>query len=604
MAGDFIITISNLDKAINDVKTYGLQVNPYFTQNAISDPNSLITNSQELQKRAYELGQISTKMLDLADQYEHMAHRIASTNREMGVDQSNAPNNVNQGYNMSDSNNIKASSFNLHKYKIAQALDKILPEDMFESADSMENYEQEQQYINEPLPHELYFNSHADLKTWLDGQGSFRTAADALEPQVYGDDELEVLRSALETFYSPDITDQPDFEEVKLDAANDIYEVLTLSRAPENSIVTNYTSASKYNQIVKESESLIKNYVDNLKVDSTVVKTAQLKGLDNVIVHGPDGTRWDYITRQPISDYHILERNKGWGFNIPGVQNVDFESFWRQFVMDKYTADYMDANGNWVGGYINKRFEVDRNIPVDTNIRYRPGETRKTILPQYGSTESRLQHARHADSPKDNDAPFDWNTASSSSSYNLFKESSKKKAHLEPLKSPFDGSKTGPKGIWDSKNIKPQYGCKMCGSQIKSPNLQTGEIPSVCSSNCHYPGGPFSWAEVAVPVTYKNAPNEKGQSSFSYHDNEYIVPNQRVASSSTDSEESDEDKDKKKKKIYRSDDLDKDKKNYISDDEFKQANADVQVVPTDEEDEDYITEEEASDMANILGIDG
>ena len=84
--------------------------------------------------------------------------------------------------------------------------------------------------------------------------------------------------------------------------------------------------------------------------------------------------------------------------------------------MDKYSRPYKDKKGNWVGGYIQKRFEVDKNIPEITNMQLKPGERRKPIMPQYGNTESRLQDARSKGNiagSLNNDKPFNWKEAQS-----------------------------------------------------------------------------------------------------------------------------------------------------------------------------------------------
>jgi len=68
--------------------------------------------------------------------------------------------------------------------------------------------------------------------------------------------------------------------------------------------------------------------------------------------------------------------------------------------MDKYSREYRDKDGNWVGGYLNKRFEIDRQVPVTSNYQLKPGQKRKPILPEYGNLESRLQFQRENSTKK------------------------------------------------------------------------------------------------------------------------------------------------------------------------------------------------------------
>jgi hypothetical protein len=167
------------------------------------------------------------------------------------------------------------------------------------------------------------------------------------------------------------------------------------------------------NAIRKIAQTTAKKYkakVFNLK------KTAQHKSLDNAILYGPGETRIDPFLHQPVSDWHIVERNKGFGLVVDDIWNIDYETIWRENIMDKYSRPYKDKEGNWVGGYLNKRFEIDRNIPEANNMQLKPGQLRKPILPEYGNTESRLQAARAAgdiEGAIDTSKPFNWKEASS-----------------------------------------------------------------------------------------------------------------------------------------------------------------------------------------------
>jgi hypothetical protein len=145
------------------------------------------------------------------------------------------------------------------------------------------------------------------------------------------------------------------------------------------------------------------------------IKTAQHKGLENVMMFGPDQVRVDPFTGQLVSKWHIYERNKGYGIKPGDALDIDFEAIWRGNIMDKYSQPYRNAEGEWVGGYINKRFEVDRMVPEGNNYQLKPGEKRRAYLPEYRSTESRLQKMRaestigdHKPTYANKDKPTDW----------------------------------------------------------------------------------------------------------------------------------------------------------------------------------------------------
>ncbi|MFA5759261.1 MAG: hypothetical protein WC942_07905, partial [Clostridia bacterium] len=191
------------------------------------------------------------------------------------------------------------------------------------------------------------------------------------------------------------------------------------------------------NEIFKTAQKYVKkeeNKVFNLK------KTAQHKTIENVVTYGPSEKRFDAFLREPVSDWSIVERNKGFGLVVDDIWNIDYEAIWRGTIMDKYSREYRDKDGNWVGGYLNKRFEIDRQVPVTSNYQLKPGQKRKPILPEYGNLESRLQFQRENSTKKESsiygEEEFDKDIKKASS-FNL-KEINKKKIaqipELPPIK--------------------------------------------------------------------------------------------------------------------------------------------------------------------------
>ena len=183
------------------------------------------------------------------------------------------------------------------------------------------------------------------------------------------------------------------------------------------------------NQIVQQSHDAImklaREDAKTLRKNSfNLTKFAQNKALQNFILFGPESKRIDPVTKEYVSDWHILQRNKSWGFDgFDDLQHVDFETFWRQNIMDKYYRPYRDASGKWVGGYIEKRFEVDKWIPEGNNYQLPPGERRTARPPELGVIEGRLQAQRAKGGkndvttlkfePNNRTKPFNWLTASS-----------------------------------------------------------------------------------------------------------------------------------------------------------------------------------------------
>jgi len=199
--------------------------------------------------------------------------------------------------------------------------------------------------------------------------------------------------------------------------AGQIYDLLddSVKSVPEGTEFGIPTAIAETNEIIKK---LAEEHVAKQAKAFNLKKTAQHKTVEDVVMYGPGQKKFDPFYRQPVSDWSIIERNKGFGLTFDDVWDVDYEAIWRGTVMDKYSRPYRDEDGNWVGGYINKRFEVDHNIPETNNYQLKPGQTRRATPPEYGSTESRLQAARAAGEveggPEVNKTkPFNWKEASS-----------------------------------------------------------------------------------------------------------------------------------------------------------------------------------------------
>ena len=268
----------------------------------------------------------------------------------------------------------------------------------------------------------LNFNDASDLKNWLDTQGSRFEAEDKLM-ELVADDQKETITSAMQDYFETDLT-----EEEKLVLATEIWPILpdfTKEDTPdvqENIMELPYSEAS-IDKIIKESEENIKKMAQK-DVNKTkkanafnLKKTAQHKSMNNVILYGPEQVQMDAFTRQPASTWSLVERNKGFGLVVDDVWDIDWEAAWRGNIMDKYSRAYRDKDGNWVGGYIQKRFEVDKWIPEGNNYQLKPGELRRPYIPEQRSVEARMVAQRASeDCPyegTEKTKPFNWKEASS-----------------------------------------------------------------------------------------------------------------------------------------------------------------------------------------------
>ena len=264
------------------------------------------------------------------------------------------------------------------------------------------------------------FQDGADLRDWLN-QKDFLAARTELLSHVGDPQSQEVIEGSLNDYFEGEISDNG---RVKL--AVDIFELLpddlkAIDIQDESIIKAPYVESmvKETNKIIKE---LAEKHVNSKKISTksyNLKKTAQQKGFDtSVIMYGPQEKRLDPFYRQPVSNYNIVERNKGFGLVVDGIWDIDYEAIWRGAIMDKFSRPYRDNDGNWVGGYLNKRFEIDYNAPEASNYQLKPGQLRKPRPAEYGLTESRLQAARAAGEIEggpavDKSEPFNWKEAQS-----------------------------------------------------------------------------------------------------------------------------------------------------------------------------------------------
>ena len=190
----------------------------------------------------------------------------------------------------------------------------------------------------------------------------------------------------------------------RMDLLVEIGKGFGLEDGGEETVKAPYTKAS-IEKAVKEANEIIKNFAKKAAASSSVKtakaynlqKQAQAHGVafTEFINYGPDDKRvLPYSNTGYVgSDWHVWLRARDHNF-IFDDKAIDFETFWRGNVMDKYSRPYRNEKGEYVGGYINKRFEVDRNIPEGNNLQLLPGQKRRPYMPEFATFEARLTAAR------------------------------------------------------------------------------------------------------------------------------------------------------------------------------------------------------------------
>lgn len=321
--------------------------------------------------------------------------------------------------------------------------------------------------------------------TWTDTQGH----------QVGGKAE-EVLK--------PDTWNTMDSEKEKAGFLGAVLEALPVEMRAEQMENENMDQLQAEQQTVNipqsveasvraSNEEIRKIAQKTKKTPFNLSKTAQSRVGSGNIVHGPTDEMFPSV-QQVGNDWHVMERNKGWGKKIDEMYGIDYEMVWRKHIMDKFYREYRDEDGNWVGGYIQKRFEVDKNIPPMNNMQLLPGQKRKPIVAEHGLTEARLESKRVKDGVPGAKV-FNWTTANA-----------KQDIKTADLKKKVAYKETQPRDALapDSGPLKTQKNCKVCNS--------------LCGGNeseCHNCGYSFSEQKGVTPtLSPKGVNNLPGQLPF------------------------------------------------------------------------------------------
>jgi hypothetical protein len=382
-------------------------IDPQDASSQINQSKAIIMDTQvRLSKISNEMAEVELRLNEVSiNQQEQQTQQV--------VNNLNDTQNMETGAMTKNRKEIKA--FNLNKQaQFGQPPVTPFGADNFNDTPELgeDQFNAEQDMVADGLNREQFTQFLKDLAYEQDGTTKVINFVKQNASSEYLEDVDE-----LATQFMGAVGDDLQVDNVDI-LAGDIYDRLdsNIKEVDPNEVQGVLQTVGSVNDIIKK---LAEEHVKKIaKTEKFNLKTAQQKTMDTgVIMYGPESKRFDPFYRQPVSDWHIMERNKGFGLTFDNVWDVDYEAIWRGTVMDKYSRPYRDKDGNWVGGYINKRFEVDHNIPETNNYQLKPGQLRRATPPEYGSTESRLQAARADGDVKggpdvDRSKPFNWKEAS------------------------------------------------------------------------------------------------------------------------------------------------------------------------------------------------
>lgn len=300
------------------------------------------------------------------------------------------------------------SKFNLKKHSQSQ-----YPEEVMENVDistpesygALEDSSSGEELLMGPYSEEdvqpdmretPVFNNHLQmydkLKSFDTGSGTedgISAWNNYFESMLKDTDVGDEFKKKLMEFFSA----EHDSEE-SVDLANSLFDIYTKVVPPESEPIVEEeavediatASTMEIMKIARRMASRSNSSIFNLQ------KTAQHKSIESSnIMSGPHQTSLSPFSRDIQGGLHRIEQNKGFGIKIDDILDIDFEAIWRGNIMDKYNSPYKDKDGNYVGGYINRRFEVNQNIPVGNNLQLAPGTRHRPWMPEYSTLESRME---------------------------------------------------------------------------------------------------------------------------------------------------------------------------------------------------------------------
>ena len=218
-------------------------------------------------------------------------------------------------------------------------------------------------------------------------------------PRMQNHPSSSQFEQSLQSFFQVDENSQDAVDIAK--QAFDVYAAPAPTVVPVGAVEK---SASSVDAIVAASDEQIAILAEKFASDRRSLKSASsvfnlskqaAHGyMHNIVLFGPSQVKPSPIIRDIESNLSAVERNKSNGFFVGDVYDIDFETLWRGNVMDKYYRPFDGAHGLSGGGYIDDRFEVNRNIPVGNDLRVPADGSPRPFIPEFSGTEARLQAAR------------------------------------------------------------------------------------------------------------------------------------------------------------------------------------------------------------------
>jgi len=215
-----------------------------------------------------------------------------------------------------------------------------------------------------------FFTSPEDLKGWVKVQDSPDEAVNKIMEIIGPNDEQDIFDTCKTIFES-------DQQDVVDNASNVLFGVL----AKHN--ITKVKEGKMNNKMKKEAQGIYRG-------TAPFYQSMPLRVCPKL----PADSNINPASKRLISTFHCRENClDSFTFDDEPERVYCAEALWRRHVMDKFSREWKNEKGKWVGGYINERFQVYHD-DGGNQMELANNERTRVPRPHQYSTERRLEEAR------------------------------------------------------------------------------------------------------------------------------------------------------------------------------------------------------------------
>jgi len=208
-----------------------------------------------------------------------------------------------------------------------------------------------------------FFTSPEDLKSWVQSQKSADSASLNIMEVIGKNSEKDIVDTCRSIFSKTGNSDH---------AAKILFDVLSQYD------ITQIREGKMKDKLVKQAQAVMRQDALYSNLDMRICPKLPKQSAG----HGLIST---YNCRHYCLDSLVFDDDPN--------RVYCSEALWRRHIMDKFSREFKDKEGKWVGGYINQRFQVFRD-DGGNQMELAHGERTRKPRPHQFSTERRLSEGR------------------------------------------------------------------------------------------------------------------------------------------------------------------------------------------------------------------